>query len=54
MGTPEKEAWQISSSGKGVWRLSLTRAVHRALDNAWFKSQALINIQERCAELLNT
>jgi RNA-directed DNA polymerase len=54
MGISEKEARQIGSSGKGEWRLSLTRAVHRALDNAWFASQGLISIEARWAQLLNT
>jgi len=54
LGVSKKEARQIGSSGKGVWRLSLTWAVHRALDNAWFKTQGLISIEERWARMLNT
>lgn len=53
LGVSEKEARGIGSSGKGWWRLSLTQAVHRALDNAWFKDQGLINLKDRWAELLN-
>lgn len=52
LGADEKEARQIGSSGKGWWRLSLTRAVHRALDNAWFEGQGLINLEERWSQLL--
>jgi RNA-directed DNA polymerase len=54
MGISGKEARQIGSSGKGVWRLSLTRPVQRALNNAWFRSQGLISIEERWVGLLNT
>ena len=52
LGVPEKEARQIGSSGKGVWRLSLTWAVHRALDKAWFKTQGLISTEERWARMV--
>lgn len=54
LGVSEKEARQIGSSGKGWWRLSLTYAVHRALDNEWFKQQGLINLQDIWLRLLNT
>lgn len=50
LGVAEIEARKIGSSGKGWWRLSLTPAVHRALNNAWFKDQGLINLQERAAQ----
>lgn len=43
-GIPEREARQLGSSGKGVWRLSCTQSLHRALDNAWFKSQGLFSL----------
>lgn len=49
LGVAEKEARQIGSSGKGWWRLSCTRAVHRALTKAWFKMQGLISLEERWA-----
>ena len=47
LGVSEKEARNIGSSGKGWWRISRTRPVHRALDNAWFNHQGLINLCER-------
>lgn len=34
LGIAEVEARQLGASGKGWWRLSRTRALHRALDNA--------------------
>lgn len=52
LGVSEIEARKIGSSGKGWWRLSLTRAVHRALDNDWFKSQGLISLEEGWVKLL--
>lgn len=52
LGVPELAARQIGSSGKGWWRLSRTRALHRALDKAWFKDQGLICLEERWLELL--
>ena len=52
LGVPEKESRQIGSSGKGWWRLSRTQAVHRALSNAWFESQGLINLKDRWDMLL--
>ena len=53
LGVSEIEARQIGSSGKGWWRLSRTRALHRALNNAWFKTQGLICLEEKWAQLLN-
>src|SRR3990167_207995 len=52
LGVSEIEARKIGSSGKGWWRLSLTRAVHRALDNDWFKSHGLISLEEGWVKLL--
>ena len=52
LGVSEIEARQIGSSGKGWWRLSRTRALHRALNNAWFKTQGLICLEEKWAQLL--
>ncbi len=54
VGVPEREAHQLGSSGKGWWRLSHTRAVHRALDNEWFKTQGLISLESRWVTQLNT
>ena len=52
LGVSEIEARKLGSSGKGWWRLSSTRAVHRALDNKWFRQQGLINLEEKWGELL--
>lgn len=53
LGVSEIEARQIGSSGKGWWRLSLTRALHRALDVKWFENQRLICLEKRWITLLN-
>lgn len=52
LGVGAYEARQIGSSGKGWWRLSHTRAVNRALNNEWFKSQGLVSLEEKWAQLL--
>ena len=52
-GISEKEARQLNSSGKGWWRLSLTPALNRALDNEWFKSQGLYSLSDHWAKLVN-
>lgn len=52
LGVSDIEARQIGSSGKGWWRISRTRAVHRALNKAWFKEQGLMSLEERWAQLL--
>ena len=53
MGISEKEARQANSSGKGWWRLSKIPALHRALNNEWFKSQGLYSLSEHWARLVN-
>lgn len=53
LGVPEIEARQTSSSGKGWWRISRTRALHRALDVKWFENQKLISLEKRWVTLLN-
>lgn len=54
LGMLEKESRQIGSSGKGWWRLSRVRPVHRALNNKWFENQGLINLERKMATLLTT
>ena len=44
LGLPDNEARQLGSSGKGLWRLSMTPALHRTLNLAWFKSQGLMSL----------
>lgn len=54
LGISRKESSQLASSGKGWWRLSLTPAAHRALNNEWFISEGLISLSKRQAKLLTT
>ena len=54
LGVSEISARKIGSSGKGWWRLSRTRPVHQALNNAWFKRQGLISLKRQWELLLNT
>jgi len=52
LGVDERSARQISSSGKGWWRLSRTHAVHRALTLSWFKEQGLVSLSEHWFKLV--
>lgn len=54
LGVSERESRQLGSSCKGWWRLSLTEAVHRALNNAWFKTKGLMSLEEQWVRLLQT
>ena len=37
-------AHRVASSGKGWWRLSLTRAAHQAMSANWFAAQGLVSL----------
>ena len=54
LGVAEVPARKIGSSGKGLWRLSRTAAVHQALDKSWFNEQGLRSLEQLCAASLNT
>jgi RNA-directed DNA polymerase len=54
LGVAEKQARQLSSSGKGWWRLSRTHTVHQALNKRWFEDQGLIELESRWASLFDT
>lgn len=47
LGVSMQEAWNLALSSKGWWRLSLTRAVHVAMSNTWFKNLGLVNLEEK-------
>lgn len=51
-GISRQESMCVASSGKGWWRLSRTRTVHRALSNAWFKAQGLYSLSEHWDKLV--
>ena len=52
LGVNERSARQLSSSGKGWWRLSCTHAVHRALTLSWFKQQGLVSLSDHWFKLV--
>ena len=43
-GVPAASAWQLASSGKGMWRLSLSRPSHTAMNKQWFKELGLFSL----------
>jgi len=45
-GVPERQAWLISGSGKGYWRISCTPQMHTAFNLSWFKEQRLYSLSE--------
>lgn len=44
LGISERDARKIGSSGKGWWRLAKTPALHRALNQEWFRNQGLFSL----------
>ena len=47
----ETDSRKLASSGKGWWCLSRTPALHRGLNNAWFKEHKLLSLEEIVMEL---
>ncbi len=44
LGVPEHSAWGTAGSSKGWWRLSQSRAMHKALSVEWFKDLGLVSL----------
>ena len=44
LGASPSLAHRVASSGKGWWRLSLTRPVHQAMSATWFAKQGLVSL----------
>ena len=44
-GVREDHAFMVAGSGKGWWRLSMTRESHRAMGKEWFRKQGLVSLQ---------
>ena len=44
LGASSSLAHRVASSGKGWWRLSLTRSVHQAMSAEWFATQGLVSL----------
>ena len=50
-GVSEDVSWKIAKSGKGIWRVSKSQGVHRAMRNQWFKELGLCSLKNRWEEL---
>jgi len=51
LGVPWDRCWTTASSGKGWWRMSHTPAAQEGMNNAWFKTQGLVNPVDRYLQL---
>ena len=50
-GVGEAESWMLGGSGKGWWRLSKTRQLHRAMGLEWFSEIGLYSLSDHYARL---
>lgn len=46
LGVKASLAWQLATSSKSWWRLSMNPVINQALPNAWFKKQGLYSLLE--------
>jgi len=51
LGVPEWRSWILALSGKGWWRLAGSPQAAEAMDLAWFRSQGLVSLSQRYAQL---
>ena len=51
LGVPEWNAWILALSGKGWWRKSGAPQAHHAMSIAWFRTQGLVSLSQKYAEL---
>lgn len=51
LGVPQNRCWTTAASGKGWWRMSQTPAAQQGMNNAWFRTQGLIELLPRYLEL---
>jgi RNA-directed DNA polymerase len=47
LGISENQAWRLSTSEKGWWRLSKTPQAHMAMDIKWFRDAGLVSLTNR-------
>jgi RNA-directed DNA polymerase len=47
LGVPWARCWTTAASGKGWWRMSQTPAAQQGMNNAWFRTQGLIDLVPR-------
>ena len=52
-GASPSLAHRVASSGKGWWRLALTRPAHQAMSGAWFAKQGLQSLVVKYDSLRN-
>jgi len=50
LGVNPKQARNISMSGKGWWRLSLTPALNKGMSIEWFRQLGLVNLEQKIRE----
>ena len=50
-GVGSEASWMLGGSGKGWWRLSKTRQLHRAMGLDWFSEIGLYNLSDNYARL---
>jgi RNA-directed DNA polymerase len=50
-GVGEDASWMLGGSGKGWWRLSRTRQLHKAMGREWFSEIGLFNLSDHYARL---
>ena len=46
-GLEEREVWQAAGSRKGYWRIAESVSLHKALNNAYWRAQGLVPIEDR-------
>ena len=51
LGVPRKRAWMGMLSGKSLWRLAKTPAVHEGLSNRWLRGQGLVSLEDSYVRL---
>ena len=44
LGVKPRDAWDVVLPDKGWWKISKFKAVHEAMDNAWFEKQGLYSL----------
>ena len=50
-GLDREASWTLGGSGKGWWRLSKTRQLHRAMGLDWFSEIGLLSLSDLHARL---
>lgn len=50
-GVGESSSWMLGLSGKGWWRLSKTRQLHKAMGLEWFSELGLVSLSDHYARL---